>query len=117
VNCCGIALFEFHPPQGPLVKIPEESFRAVRIVHSLQGPLDQEIGQPLIWSVAFRIPVGLLEPYSPVVKPAPGGSWRVNFHKCADGTSHPHWLTWAKVDHPTPRFHLPEFFGEMVFGE
>jgi hypothetical protein len=38
-----------------------------------------------------------------------------NFYKCADQTSHPHWLTWASVDYPQPKFHLPEFFGRLVF--
>ncbi|MCB0276848.1 MAG: diguanylate cyclase, partial [Calditrichaeota bacterium] len=26
-----------------------------------------------------------------------------------------HWLTWAPVEHPKPNFHLPEFFGTLVF--
>jgi len=42
-------------------------------------------------------------------------TWRANFYKCADSTSHPHWLTWSPVDHPTPHFHLPAFFGTLEF--
>ena len=47
--------------------------------------------------------------------PEPGVGWRANLYKCADDSSHPHWLTWAHVDNPTPDFHLREFFGILRF--
>ncbi len=25
------------------------------------------------------------------------------------------WLTWAPVDYPEPKFHLPDFFGRLDF--
>lgn len=50
-----------------------------------------------------------------VDKPAPGTRWRANFYKCADKTSHPHWLTWAPVDYPKPKFHLSGFLGWIEF--
>ena len=50
-----------------------------------------------------------------VEKPGTGVSWRANFYKCADKTSHPHWLTWAEIDYPNPKFHLPDFFGRLDF--
>jgi len=42
-------------------------------------------------------------------------SWLANAYKCADGTSSPHWLTWASVDWDGANFHLPQFFGELAF--
>ena len=41
--------------------------------------------------------------------------WRANVYKCADKSSHPHWLTWNRVDRVKPDFHRPEFFGTLVF--
>jgi len=38
-----------------------------------------------------------------------------NFYKCGDHLPRPHFLSWNKIDHPTPNFHLPEFFGELIF--
>ncbi|MEN5235139.1 carbohydrate-binding family 9-like protein [Sphingobacterium faecium] len=38
-----------------------------------------------------------------------------NFYKCGDHLPKPHFLSWNKINHPTPNFHLPEFFGELVF--
>ncbi|MDR2272856.1 MAG: hypothetical protein LBF27_18245 [Sphingobacterium sp.] len=39
-----------------------------------------------------------------------------NFYKCGDNLKNPHFLSWNKVDNPTPNFHLPQFFGELTFG-
>ena len=36
-----------------------------------------------------------------------------NFYKCADDTSHPHYVSWNPIDLPSPNFHCPEFFGEL----
>jgi len=38
-----------------------------------------------------------------------------NFHKCADDTNAPHFLSWNPIDTPAPDFHRPEFFGELYF--
>ena len=57
----------------------------------------------------------ILSTYAPVTAPGPGVAWRANFYKCADASSHPHWLTWAPVDWPQPDFHRKEFFGTLVF--
>ena len=37
-----------------------------------------------------------------------------NFYKCGDETPVPHFGMWSPVDNPTPDFHRPEFFGELV---
>ncbi len=73
------------------------------------------IVEPVTWTAAYKIPIALLEKYSQVAYPGHKVEWRVNFYKCADATSHPHWLTWAPVDHPKPNFHLPRSFGTLQF--
>ena len=35
----------------------------------------------------------------------------VNFYKCADGTSIPHYLSWSIISTKQPDFHQPNFFG------
>lgn len=37
-----------------------------------------------------------------------------NFYKCGDDTHTPHYGSWSAIDHPTPAFHKPEFFGKMT---
>ncbi|WP_293885494.1 MULTISPECIES: carbohydrate-binding family 9-like protein [unclassified Sphingobacterium] len=39
-----------------------------------------------------------------------------NFYKCGDHLKQPHFISWNKIENPAPNFHLPQFFGEMVFG-
>ncbi|GHE42747.1 carbohydrate-binding family 9-like protein [Sphingobacterium griseoflavum] len=38
-----------------------------------------------------------------------------NFYKCGDGLPNAHFLSWAPILAPNPNFHLPAFFGELVF--
>lgn len=116
INCSGAALFEFHPAYGnERLLIPEKEFKKLTVVSSMTGLVEPEITSPVSWQVAFRLPWQVLSSYTTVTKPEPGSVWRGNFHKCADRSSHPHWLTWAPIDHPTPRFHLPCFFGFLNF--
>ncbi len=73
------------------------------------------IVEPVTWTAAYKIPIALLEKYSQVAYPGHKVEWRVNFYKCADATSHPHWLTWSPVDLPEPDFHQPQSFGVLQF--
>ena len=48
-------------------------------------------------------------------KAGPGVTWRANFYKCADHTSHPHWLSWSVIGSGKFEFHVPEYFGTLEF--
>ena len=87
-----------------------------QVAHSLPKRVDPEISDPTDWTVEYRLPVDLLRRYNNEIRrPGSGVTWRANFYKWGDKTSHPHWLTWSFVDHPTPDFHLPRFFGTLEF--
>ncbi len=116
VNCGGAMLFQFHrASDGACIEVPESQCRRIEIAASLPKIIDPEIGEPTTWTVEYRLPLDILRPYCRVTEPTSGSQWRANFYKCADDSSHPHWLTWAPVDNPTPNFHLPEFFGILEF--
>jgi hypothetical protein len=115
-NCKGVFLFEYHTDGGKINGfVKPEDCGQVKIVHSLERNVEQEISEPLEWCVEYSIPLTVLKKYMKIDNPGSGVTWRANFYKCADKTSHPHWLTWARVDYPRPKFHLPEFFGKLVF--
>ena len=40
---------------------------------------------------------------------------RANFYKCGDETPEPHFISWKAIKTPEPDFHVPQFFGELVF--
>jgi hypothetical protein len=109
-NCKGVFLFKYHTDNLQTTGfVKQEDYEKIRISHSLERCAEEEIKEEVEWQLEFSIPFSILSNYMQVEQPGPGVSWRANFYKCADKTSHPHWLTWAFVDHPTPKFHLPEF--------
>jgi len=116
INCGGTMLLWHQTKRDENVRVlTEAECEQVEIAHSLPKVIDPEITEPTTWTLEYRIPLALLEEYAAVTKPGPGVTWRANFYKCADKTSHPHWLTWAVVDLPGPSFHEPQFFGQLIF--
>lgn len=116
MNCGGTFLFYYG---GSVIKkrVPLDlrDCEQIEVFHSLPKIIDPEIDAPTIWLVQYRIPLEILTRYCSIDDPASGVKWRANFFKIADNTSHPHWLTWSVVRHPTPAFHLPEYFGTLEF--
>ena len=62
------------------------------------------------WEIFLVIPKALLgeSEFS-------GKSYHANFYKCGDALPEPHFIAWNAIDNPKPNFHLPQFFGELVF--
>lgn len=118
MNCGGTMLLHFQRAKGKdRVAISADDLARISVVHDLPKIVEPEIGEPTRWTVAYRLPFDLLEKYysAKVARPDAGVTWRANVYKCADATSHPHWLTWSPVDLPRPDFHRPEWFGTFVF--
>lgn len=116
INCGGTILLYHQTARGKdIMKITEEDCEKIKRFPSMPKIVEPEIQTPTTWTLKYAIPVSMLEKYAKVNKPAAGTKWKANFYKCADSTSHPHWLTWAKVDLPTPDFHRPEFFQTIAF--
>jgi hypothetical protein len=116
VNCGGTALF--HHQKGRKmddVPVAITDFDQVQIMHTLPHIVDPEIEEAVTWVVEYRLPFAILSNYVRVGLPSSGRTWRANLYKCADGSSHPHWLTWSPIDTPVPDFHRPEFFGQLIF--
>lgn len=116
VNCVGTALFEFHPDGENGEAVPVAESPDLKAITTLTGTVDPEEPGPLVWLAECLVPLSLLDQYTAVAKPAKDVAWRANFYKCADESSHPHWLTWAPVEWYRPAFHKPEFFGTLRFG-
>ncbi|HBG28011.1 MAG TPA: diguanylate cyclase [Phycisphaerales bacterium] len=114
INCGGTPLLHYGSKTNrqPLSDL---DCKKIKIYHSLPKLIKVEIIEPTEWFLQYRIPFEVIEKYSMIDHPADGVIWRANFFKCASKTSHPHWLTWSKVNSPKPQFHLPEYFGEIRF--
>lgn len=94
-------------------KVPSELGRTVQIRSSLPVVVDPEIATPVTWSLSCSIPIALLEHYVGSLSRSSGQSWRGNFFKCGDATSHPHWGMWSPVREGWS-FHQPQAFGELI---
>lgn len=62
------------------------------------------------WGVVLGIPFTLLG-YAEGVRPE---KIRANFYKCGDNTRIPHYVSWNPIEVPSPDFHRPDFFGELI---
>lgn len=65
------------------------------------------------WNIILVIPTAVF--VNDKIENLAGITAHGNFYKCGDSLPVPHFLSWNKIDHPTPNFHLPDFFGEIVF--
>lgn len=116
VNCGGTACF-YHQKGRGIEDVPVSiaDYNKVQIAHSAPKNIDPEVSESTIWVVEYCLPFSILGNYAPLTIPAPGVIWYANFFKCADESTHPHWLTWNRVNLPSPDFHQPEYFGRLVF--
>lgn len=62
------------------------------------------------WSIFLLIPKKILH-----MEDFSGKTMHGNFYKCGDALPNPHFVAWNTIDHPTPNFHLPQFFGALNF--
>jgi len=115
VNAGGTKLFHHQIEPRKSIQPDKESLEQVEVAHSMPKIVDPEIKDPVTWTVEYKIPFSVLKKYADVNVPQEGTVWTANFYKIGDDTSHPHWLTWSPVDNPKPDFHLPKYFGEIIF--
>ncbi len=66
------------------------------------------------WEVYYTVPVSFLQTFFPGYALTPGRTLYANCYKCGDMTEQPHFISWNPIDSPTPNFHRPDCFGEMV---
>lgn len=116
MNCGGVALMQFATePRKKFNYILPSEIAQVEIAHSLPNKVFPEIQEEVLWTIEFKLPFTILSRYSTISYPKPGVVWKGNFYKTASKTSNPHYITWSFIDRPNPDFHLPEFFGSLVF--
>ena len=97
------------------VPISEADFDNIWLEHTMPKIVDPEIAEPVTWVVEYRLPFWVIARYAPLEQPEPGVIWKANLYKCADSSSHPHWLTWSPIEFDEPNFHMPSHFGQLLF--
>ena len=108
-NCIGTCLAGFGPEKTNRKKISETILAS--ILH--QTAIEIEENGQFRWALSLEIPFSVFE-FSKI-QSLQNTSCKVNFYKCGDDLSDPHFLCWNGIEHPSPNFHLSAFFGEATF--
>ena len=109
INPLGKVLAAIGPDRNARVKRPAKQMKEILRIAQLEGPQDYS-GGIWNWRVTVVIPFHLIG-VDPENLPE---KLRANFYKCGDETAHPHFLSWSPIGTPSPDFHRPEFFGELI---
>jgi len=122
-NCGGTLLLFYiedptRTPGGPtefkkMAPVSADLAKTVQVAHTMPGTVNPEIQTPTTWLLQYSVPIALFESHVGPLAPIAGQTWRGNFYKCADKTSHPHWASWAPLDEVN--FHLPRCFAPITF--
>ncbi|MBN1863416.1 MAG: carbohydrate-binding family 9-like protein [Victivallales bacterium] len=104
-----------NPPRGfkDCTPLSEEDIARINIHHSMPEIVEPEITDHVMWYLGFEFPFDVVRKYAGNFTPVENKKWKANAYKCADDTSHPHWLSWAPLE--KKRFHAPESFGTIAF--
>ena len=111
LNCIGTLLASKRRSRNDADMFTTEELSRICRHTTLEKKEYQENGEIRCWSNALAIPFDLMGMDSGNLPE----SIRANFYKCADKAAHPHYLSWNRIDIPTPDFHRPDFFGELTF--
>jgi hypothetical protein len=108
-NCIGTALVGFRRANENSSRLNEELIRRIRT----KTILSQEEKHGFSWELTAAIPVYLFE-HHPATR-LHNMEFHGNFYKCGDALPEPHFLAWSNIEAPAPNFHLPNFFGKLIF--
>lgn len=111
-NCIGTILLGGGKPGNREHATPSVIASIDRWASLGRVPFEERIGETE-WEVALVIPFGAFFKHN--ISSPDGKSIRANFYKCGDDLSVPHFLSWNPIPVEKPNFHLPEYFGELIF--
>lgn len=109
INCIGTLLAAKRRSRDDFEFLPQSQLEKIQRFSSLPHVPVDSIGMGQKYWVAEVIPFSVLG-----LSEAPK-SIKANFYKCGDKCTEPHFLSMAPIDHPSPNFHCPEFFREIIF--
>ncbi len=117
INCCGDVHLGYGTAAGSRELANPAILDQINVVTTVderpknEAPSDD--GWTLQASVSFR---ALTHLTGQEVCPSHGDQWPANFYRCG-GETDPQFACWSPIDAPSPNFHLPDFFGVLVFGD
>ena len=111
-NRLGTCLGRYGTERENRAEIPADILRMIKYERTLKQIMEN--GELLInWTLTVSVPIKvfIFHHFSTLQHK----KCKMNFYKCGDDLSHPHYLAWNNIVSDEPNFHLPEFFGEVEF--
>ena len=113
--------FEINPLGAMLVEFGKDRKRNALSVDEIKGiEVDASVTAPVeglhgaeSWRIYCKIPLAIFERY--YRKEFLFDNAKGNFYKCGDETKFKHYGAWNEIISEKPNFHLPQFFGELIF--
>ena len=110
--------FEINPKGVTLIGLGADKFDRTSITDT-RGLDIVSSAQEGNWTLKFYIPDEFTDKHMPEIPALSEGNKspvaKANFCKCGDRTDHPHYATWSEITVDKMDFHIPDFFGEIVF--
>lgn len=111
-NCIGTQLIGWRTP-GHVEHADAATLALVCRESSLPREAFDAVQGTCRWTLTLAIPAKAMFRHS--IENWSGLRVRANVYKCGDNMPRPHFLSWSPIENPTPCFHLPAFFGALVF--
>lgn len=110
MNCVGTLLAAKRTSRHDPAPFTPEQMSTIRRITSLPHETIDSKGAGQSWWAIEVIP---FEAFGYSSKPE---SFRANLYKCGDKCDQVHFLSWSPIGLPSPDFHCPAFFGEIILG-
>ena len=112
-TCIGKALFAFRQSRDNAHHAEPEIMQTIRRHASLgTEPFEERTGNNH-WTLTIAVPATTF--FNHQITSFDNCEARMNVYKCGDNLTEPHFLSLYPIPHPTPNFHLPEFFQTVCF--
>lgn len=112
-NCAGQMLIGSGATRKERDRAPQAVLDTVERWSSNGRTPFEEKPAPAEWQLVLKVPMSAF--YHHQLGSLSGKRVRANFYKCGDKQQKTHFLSWNKIELPTPNFHCPEFFGVLEF--
>jgi hypothetical protein len=107
-NCIGTGLIGYGEGRNNRERLSADLIRTISFDSNIKNT-----GEGFEWSLLLVIPFSVFKYHT--IDPSKGQTFNANFYKCGDMLPEPHFLSWSPITFHKPNFHLPAFFGELVF--
>lgn len=117
MNCCGDIHLGYGPMRLERKLAPPSLIEQIGVTTTVDERPKQEYPDDDGWVLQVKLPFKVINQLTHrEITPEAGTQWQANFYRCG-GFTDPQHACWSPIDAPLPDFHLPEYFGTIIFGE